>query len=72
MEIGFGSREKTAGSGEQPPDDVASEAALQTQVDDLDVQGPAHTTERKLLAKIDCHVVPWLCIMYLLAFLGEF
>lgn len=32
---------------------------------------PAHTTERRLMAKIDFHVVPFLCIMYLLAFLGE-
>lgn len=32
---------------------------------------PPHTTERKLLARIDVRVVPFLCIMYLLAFLGE-
>ena len=32
---------------------------------------PAHTTERKLVTKIDLHVVPFLCIMYLLAFLDR-
>ncbi|PHH85360.1 hypothetical protein CDD83_542 [Cordyceps sp. RAO-2017] len=32
---------------------------------------PPHTTERKLLARIDMHVVPFLCIMYLLAFLDR-
>ncbi|KJZ79475.1 hypothetical protein HIM_00944 [Hirsutella minnesotensis 3608] len=32
---------------------------------------PPHTTERKLLARIDAHVVPFLCIMYLLAFLDR-
>lgn len=32
---------------------------------------PPHTTETKLLAKIDMRVLPFLCIMYLLAFLGE-
>lgn len=31
---------------------------------------PPSTTERKLMWKIDLRVVPWLCIMYLLAFLG--
>ncbi|KAL2787314.1 Peroxin-3-domain-containing protein [Aspergillus keveii] len=29
------------------------------------------TTERKLMAKVDWHVVPFLCIMYLLAFLDR-
>lgn len=32
---------------------------------------PPHTTDRKLLARIDMRVVPFLCIMYLLAFLGK-
>ncbi|KAL2814624.1 putative MFS transporter [Aspergillus granulosus] len=31
----------------------------------------AVTTERKLMAKVDWHVVPFLCIMYLLAFLDR-
>lgn len=35
-----------------------------------EVQCPSHTTERKLMAKVDMRVVPFLCIMYLLAFLG--
>jgi MFS family permease len=35
------------------------------------VQCPAHTTEAKLLTKIDLHVIPFLCIMYLLAFLDR-
>ena len=30
------------------------------------------TTERKLMAKVDWHVVPFLCIMYLLAFLDRY
>lgn len=38
---------------------------------EADVQCPPHTTESKLLWKIDYHVVPFLCVMYLLAFLGE-
>ncbi|KAH7350211.1 pantothenate transporter liz1 [Plectosphaerella cucumerina] len=35
------------------------------------VQCPAHTTERRIMTKIDFHVVPFLCIMYLLAFLDR-
>lgn len=34
------------------------------------VKCPSHTTEFRLLTKIDLHVVPFLCVMYLLAFLG--
>ena len=32
--------------------------------DDLHVQCPPHTTERKLVARIDWRVIPCLCIMY--------
>lgn len=32
---------------------------------------PPHTTDRKLMWRIDLHVLPFLCIMYLLAFLGK-
>lgn len=39
--------------------------------DDLHVQCPPHTTERRLVARIDLHVIPFLCIMYLLAFLDR-
>lgn len=39
--------------------------------EDLPIQCPPHTTERRLVSKIDLHVIPWLCIMYLLAFLDR-
>ncbi|PVH94135.1 MFS general substrate transporter [Periconia macrospinosa] len=32
---------------------------------------PPHTTESKLVTRIDLHVIPFLCIMYLLAFLDR-
>ncbi|KAF2704777.1 MFS general substrate transporter [Pleomassaria siparia CBS 279.74] len=38
--------------------------------DDGFVVCPPHTTEKKLVYRIDAHVIPFLCIMYLLAFLG--
>lgn len=31
---------------------------------DLHVRCPAHTTERRLLTRIDLHVIPFLCILY--------
>ena len=33
---------------------------------------PAHTTERKLLARIDLHVIPFLVLLYWLAFLDRY
>lgn len=39
--------------------------------DDLHVPCPSHTTEAKLIAKIDWHVIPVLCVLYLLAFLDR-
>ncbi|CAK4026936.1 uncharacterized transporter -like [Lecanosticta acicola] len=39
--------------------------------EDLHVPCPSHTTERKLVMRIDWHVVPFLCILYLLAFLDR-
>ncbi|KAI9893988.1 MAG: hypothetical protein M1814_004758 [Vezdaea aestivalis] len=32
---------------------------------------PSHTTELKLLARIDIHVIPFLCVLWLLAFLDR-
>jgi len=40
--------------------------------DDLNIVCPPHTTEKKLMAKIDLRVIPFLCILYLLAFLYVF
>lgn len=39
--------------------------------DDLQLQCPTHTTEKKLIAKIDFRVMPVLCVLYLLAFLDR-
>ncbi|KAE8146013.1 putative MFS transporter [Aspergillus avenaceus] len=45
------------------------ESQVNTQLDDL--PSLKDTTERKLMAKIDWHIVPCLCVMYLLAFLDR-
>ncbi|EMR62219.1 putative mfs transporter protein [Eutypa lata UCREL1] len=39
--------------------------------DELHVRCPPHTTERKIVTRIDWRVVPFLCILYLLAFLDR-
>lgn len=39
--------------------------------DDLHVVCPSHTTEKRLMTKIDFRVIPFLCILYLLAFLDR-
>lgn len=39
--------------------------------DDLHVACPGHTTERRLITRIDLHVMPFLCVMYVFAFLDR-
>ena len=39
--------------------------------DDLGVQCPPHTTQRRLVSKIDLRVIPVLSVLYLLAFLDR-
>lgn len=43
----------------------------EVEYDELHVQCPPHTTERKLMTRIDWQVIPFLCVMYLLAFLDR-
>ena len=40
-------------------------------VDDLSIECPAHTTQRRLIRQIDLRVVPVLSVLYLLAFLDR-
>ncbi|KAG0645324.1 MFS transporter prlL [Hyphodiscus hymeniophilus] len=55
--------------GSNYPDLVSNGAGVE--YDDLNVVCPPHTTEKKLMAKIDLRVIPFLCILYLLAFLDR-
>lgn len=58
--------EKGSNSLQQPQSDASEHAD-----EENDVKCPAHTTDKRLMMKIDLHVLPFLCIMYLLAFLGK-
>ncbi|KKK17973.1 hypothetical protein AOCH_005266 [Aspergillus ochraceoroseus] len=51
-------------SNEKPEGHLRSEVSLELPL-------LTHTTERKLMAKIDMRLVPCLCVMYLLAFLDR-
>ncbi|KAK3380355.1 major facilitator superfamily domain-containing protein [Lasiosphaeria ovina] len=57
------------GRPKSPP--AASEAGLANFDDDLRVPCPPHTTARRLQARIDCRIVPFLIVLYLLAFLDR-
>lgn len=62
----------SAGSNKSPAlvEDGSPSVSLAT--DTIDVDAPLVTTsERKLMAKVDLHVIPVLAIMYLLAFLDR-
>ncbi|ATZ51438.1 hypothetical protein BCIN_07g00770 [Botrytis cinerea B05.10] len=82
----FGSKNKETGSSPQPSFSEDQEAAYkgnnsyvpdipsaegQPEFDELHVVCPSHTTEAKLMRKIDLRVIPFLCILYLLAFLDR-
>ncbi|KAL3428268.1 major facilitator superfamily transporter [Phlyctema vagabunda] len=51
--------------------DITQHGNAAAEYDELHVVCPPHTTERKLMRKIDFRVIPFLCILYLLAFLDR-
>ncbi|EFQ35628.1 major facilitator superfamily transporter [Colletotrichum graminicola M1.001] len=65
--------DKETKPAESPPRSLehATEVNLPAYDDDAPVECPPHTTESKLITKIDFRVIPFLCIMYLLAFLDR-
>jgi len=65
---------------EKPVDDLAADAVrgtasdnveLGVEYDELHVACPPHTTEKRLKARIDAHILPYIIILYLLAFLDR-
>lgn len=53
-------------NGQVPASGHGKEDLITRYDDDLHIECPPHTTERKLVTRIDFHVLPFLCIMYLL------
>ena len=60
----FREKEESPHSSEYPPTNGYSDNGAGGYDDDLHVECPPHTTERKLVARIDAHVMPFLCVMY--------
>ncbi|KAK2594489.1 High-affinity nicotinic acid transporter [Conoideocrella luteorostrata] len=79
--MAVGADEKGSGSLRQPQGAVAESHAYPEEPhqklhngssdEEEDVTCPSHTTEKRLMMKIDLHVIPFLCVMYLLAFLDR-
>lgn len=69
----FGSKEKDISSPGLNEHEPVPRYDANTYDDDAPelVACPPHTTESKLVTRIDLHVIPFLCIMYLLAFLDR-
>ncbi|GKZ81516.1 hypothetical protein AnigIFM56816_006037 [Aspergillus niger] len=65
----MGSSEETIDRSPQPGPGLKPEDHIEALPSDLPVL--TTTTERRLLAKIDWHIVPCLCVLYLLAFLDR-
>lgn len=67
----FGKTEKEPSSPDFDKQDVVPRYDNNYEEDPELVPCPPNTTESKLVARIDLHVIPFLCIMYLLAFLDR-
>jgi hypothetical protein len=78
MRWGLGRSEKGSASSDNDVQYVqnypgANEAYVgEPDYDQDNVPCPAHTTERKLLTRIDLHVIPFLVLLYWLAFLDRY
>ncbi|KAI0476714.1 MFS general substrate transporter [Xylaria cf. heliscus] len=57
--------------GEIPNNNTYHPGTGDSDYDEFAVQPPSHTTERKLMTRIDWHILPFVSIMYLLAFLDR-
>lgn len=58
-------------AGEITGNNTYHPGTVDVEYDELHVQCPPHTTERKLMNRIDWRLIPFLCILYLLAFLDR-
>lgn len=56
-----------SGNTYDPNPEVGSPAEF----DELHVRCPPHTTEKKMMARIDLHLLPFIVVLYLLAFLDR-
>jgi hypothetical protein len=50
---------------------LPGQGSSDVEFDELHVVCPPHTTERKIVSRIDRRLLPFVCVMYLLAFLDR-
>ncbi|RYP21222.1 hypothetical protein DL765_002361 [Monosporascus sp. GIB2] len=65
------SAEEKDGVGDVVGNNTYHPGTADGEYDELHVRCPPHTTERKIVMRIDWRLVPFLCILYLLAFLDR-
>ncbi|RYP59035.1 hypothetical protein DL771_011028 [Monosporascus sp. 5C6A] len=65
------SAEEKDGVGDVVGNNTYHPGTADGEYDELHVRCPPHTTEKKMVMRIDWRLVPFLCILYLLAFLDR-
>lgn len=69
--IAKGSGDEDDGAREVVGNNTYHPGTADVEYDELHVRCPPHTTERHIVTRIDWRLVPFLCILYLLAFLDR-
>jgi hypothetical protein len=72
MRWGLGESEKSSSLSDNEVQSVQDYPGSNEAYSPNAVQCPAHMTDRKLLARTDLHVIPFLVLLYWLAFLDRY
>jgi sugar phosphate permease len=70
-EEGNGLEVGAARAGDIPTSNMYHQEAHEPEYDELHVPCPPHTTEKELTRRVDFHLIPFLVILYLMAFLDR-
>ncbi|KAI8628645.1 MFS general substrate transporter [Xylariaceae sp. FL1651] len=65
------SLDKEKGEGQISENNTYHPGLTDSDYDELHVPCPSHTTERKMMTRIDWHLIPFVSLLYLLAFLDR-
>lgn len=71
IEAGVATVATAAKNGGRDVETRSSDNGIKGSAAEQEIICPSHTTERRLLWRIDLHVMPFLCIMYLMSFLDR-
>lgn len=59
------------GDSDSPRQERLEAGRFSADDDELGVPCPPHTTDKKLMARVDAHLLPFIVVLYLLAFLDR-